>query len=84
MNNEIFQQFISMNYSMGKVRNLKFVPITRNKTKFRAIYCSNCQKILGRYNTKYYECGKIKEILHSFHSSHVRQGHKIKMGYLIK
>jgi len=66
------------------MKNLRYVVLSCNKTKFRAIYCSNCQKILGRYNTKYYDCGKIKEILHSFHSSHARKGHKLKMGYLIK
>jgi len=66
------------------MRNLKYVTLSYNKTKFRAIYCSDCQKILGRYNTKYFECEKIKEILHSFHSSHEPKGHKIKMGYLVR
>jgi len=66
------------------MRNLRYVALSCNKTKFRAIYCSNCQKILGQYNTKYFECVKIKEILHSFHSSHAQKGHKIKMGYLVK
>ena len=66
------------------MRNLKYVTLSRDKTKFRAIYCSHCKKILGRYNTKYYECCKIKEILHSFHSSHVKKSHKLMMGYLVK
>jgi hypothetical protein len=66
------------------MRNLKYVTLSRDKTKFRAIYCSECKKILGRYNTKYYECCKIKEILHSFHSSHENKSHKLMMGYLVK
>ena len=33
--------------------------------KFREIYCNNCKKMLGRYNTKFYDRDKIKEILNS-------------------
>ncbi len=45
--------------------------------EFREIYCNNCKKILGRYNTKFYEEEKIKEILKSCHSAHVREGHQV-------
>ena len=45
--------------------------------KFREIYCNNCKKMLGRYNTKFYDRDKIKEILNSRHSSHVRKGHQV-------
>ena len=45
--------------------------------KFKEIYCNNCKKIVGRYNTKYYDGDKIKEILKSSHSIHVRQGHQV-------
>ncbi len=45
--------------------------------QFREIYCNNCKKILGRYNTKFYEDDKIKEILKSCHSEHVHQGHQV-------
>jgi len=45
--------------------------------KFREIYCNNCKKMLGRYNVKFYDNDKIKEILKSRHSLHVRQGHQV-------
>ena len=45
--------------------------------KFREIYCNNCKEMLGRYNTKYYDGDKIKEILKSRHSSHIRKGHQV-------
>ena len=45
--------------------------------KFREIYCNNCKKMLGRYNTKFYDSDKISEILKSRHSSHVRKGHRV-------
>ena len=52
--------------------------------KFREIYCHNCKKILGRYNTKYYDSIKIKEIMNTFHSLHVRQGHQVIIRNFIK
>ena len=33
--------------------------------------------MLGRYNIKYYDSDKIKEILNSRHSTHVRKGHQV-------
>ncbi len=51
--------------------------IRRNKTKYAEFYCANCQKILGKYNTKYYDSDKIQEILKSCHSFHVRRGHQV-------
>ena len=32
------------------------------KMEFREIYCSNCKKILGRYNIKFYSEDKIGEV----------------------
>lgn len=52
--------------------------------KFREIYCNNCRKILGRYNTKYYDGEKIKEILKSGHSIHVKKGHQVIIRDFIK
>ena len=52
--------------------------------KFREIYCNNCKKILGRYNTKYYDGEKIKELLKSNHSLHVRNGHQVIIRDFIK
>ena len=64
---------------------LKFVSIIyRNKSKFRELYCDNCKKKLGRYNAKYYDSEKIKEILKSRHSSHVLKGHQIIIRNFIK
>jgi len=52
--------------------------------KFREIYCNNCKMMLGRYNTKYYDSEKIKEILNSRHASHIRKGHQVKIRIFIK
>ncbi len=52
--------------------------------KFKEIYCYNCKKILGRYNTKYYDSDKIKEIMNTFHSLHVRKGHQVMIRNFIK
>ena len=45
--------------------------------EFTEIYCSNCKKILGRYNTKFYTEDKITELLNTIHSMHVKNGHQI-------
>ena len=52
--------------------------------EFREIYCNNCKKMLGRYNKKYFDREKIKEILNSRHSSHVRKGHRVIIRNFIK
>lgn len=33
--------------------------------------------MLGRYNVKFYDDDKIKEILKSRHSLHIRKGHQV-------
>ena len=58
--------------------------ICRNKQKFAEFYCDNCQKIIARYNTKYYDSEKIQEILKSCHSYHVQGGHKVIIRDIIK
>ena len=45
--------------------------------EFREVYCSNCKKILGRYNIKFYTEDKISELLNTTHSVHVKNGHQI-------
>jgi len=52
--------------------------------KFREIYCNNCKKNLGRYNVKYYNEDKIKEILKSCHSPHIKKGHQIIIRDFVK
>ncbi len=47
-------------------------------TRYREIYCNNCKKILGRYNTKYYSESKIGEVIRTNHSLHVREGHDLE------
>jgi len=47
--------------------------------EFREIYCSNCKKILGRYNIKFYSDEKIGEILNTHHIHHVRSGHQVSI-----
>ena len=45
--------------------------------KFHEVYCTNCEKILGRYNTKFYDEEKIEELLKTDHVTHVRSGHQV-------
>jgi len=46
---------------------------------FTEVYCSNCKKVLGRYNTKFYNEDKINELLNITHSTHIRKGHQVNM-----
>ena len=45
--------------------------------EFSEVYCSNCKKVLGRYNTKFYSEDKINELINTAHSTHVRNGHQV-------
>ena len=47
--------------------------------KFSEVYCSNCKKVLGRYNTKFYNQDKINELINTAHSMHIRKGHQINI-----
>ncbi len=52
--------------------------------EFREIYCSNCKKVLGRYNIKFYNKDKIEELLKTTHVTHVRNGHQINIRKFVK
>jgi hypothetical protein len=52
--------------------------------EFREIYCSNCKKILGRYNIKFYSDDKIGEIVNIHHTSHIRSGHQVTIRKFVK
>ena len=47
--------------------------------EFRELDCTNCKKVIGRYNIKFYNETKIAEILNTTHSSHVKNGHDINI-----
>ena len=47
--------------------------------EFREVYCMNCQKILGRYNIKFYNEDKVGELLKTTHSAHIRSGHQVNI-----
>jgi hypothetical protein len=47
--------------------------------EFREIYCDNCKKSLGKYNTKYYSERQVAEIIRVINASHSRSGHHIKI-----
>jgi len=51
--------------------------------EFREIYCNNCKKILGRYNTKFYSDDKIGEIVNTNHISHIRSGHQVAIRKIV-
>ena len=52
--------------------------------KFTEVYCSNCKKILGRYNIKFYTEEKIGDLINTIHVSHIRSGHQVIMRELEK
>jgi len=52
--------------------------------EFREIYCSNCKKVLGNYNIKFYSDEKIGEIVNMYHTSHIRSGHQVTIRKLVK
>ena len=45
--------------------------------EFREVYCLNCKKVIGRYNIKFYNDDKIKELLNTTHSTHIKKGHQV-------
>lgn len=45
--------------------------------EFKEIYCSNCKKKLGRYNSKYFSDIKLNEIIANNHAPHIREGHSV-------
>ena len=47
--------------------------------EFREVYCNNCKKVLGRYNTKFYTDDKVGEVMKTNHSSHVKNGHQVNI-----
>ncbi len=52
--------------------------------EFREIYCSNCKRVLGRYNIKFYSDDKIGDLIKTNHVSHVREGHVIEIRKVVK
>ena len=52
--------------------------------EFREVYCTNCKKVLGRYNVKFYNDDKVRELLNSTHSSHIRNGHRVNIRTVIE
>jgi len=60
-------------------------PINQSeRMEFREIYCTNCKKVLGRYNIKFYDDAKIEEALKTTHVTHVRNGHRVNIRKFIK
>ena len=51
--------------------------------EFREIYCNNCKKILGVYNTKFYNEDKIGELLKTSHAPHIKDGHSINIRKIV-
>jgi len=52
--------------------------------EFREVYCTNCKKVLGRYNIKFYDDGKIEELLKTTHVTHIRNGHEVNIRKFVK
>jgi len=47
--------------------------------EFLEIYCANCKKVIGQYNTKFYSEDRIAELLKTSHVNHVRNGHEVNI-----
>ncbi len=46
---------------------------------FREVYCTNCKKVIGRYNVKFYNDDKVGELLKTAHSTHIKNGHLLNI-----
>jgi len=47
--------------------------------EFCEIYCKNCKKVLGKYNTKYFSEEKIGELIKTNYDTHVKSGHHLEL-----
>ena len=45
---------------------------------YREIYCRNCNRIIGRYNAKYYTEARVGEVINTCHTGHVKLGHVVE------
>ena len=63
---------------------LQFVTYQSENMEFKEIYCITCEKIIGRYNIKFYNEDKIAELMKTSHVTHVRNGHQINIRKYIK
>ena len=52
--------------------------------EFREVYCISCEKVVGRYNIKFFTEDKIAQIIQTNHVSHIRNGHEVNLRKLIK
>lgn len=50
---------------------------------YREIYCRDCDKIIGRYNAKYYTEARVGEILNTCHTGHVKLGHVVEQRRIV-
>jgi len=41
------------------------------------VYCHNCKKILGKYNSEFYSETQIGEVVKMIHATHIREGHDL-------
>ncbi len=52
--------------------------------EFREVYCISCEKVVGRYNIKFFTEDKIAEIIQTSHVSHIRNGHEVNLRKVVK
>ena len=45
---------------------------------YREIYCRDCDRIIGRYNAKYYTEARVGEVINTCHAGHVKLGHVVE------
>ena len=45
---------------------------------YRELYCRDCDKIIGRYNAKYYTEARVGEVVNMCHTGHVKLGHDVE------
>lgn len=43
--------------------------------RYKEVFCSDCQTVLGRYSTKYFSDQDINELVRIHHATHIKQGH---------
>ena len=50
---------------------------------YREIYCRDCNRIIGRYNAKYYTEARVGEVINTCHAGHVKLGHVVEQRHIV-
>ena len=50
---------------------------------YREIYCRDCDRVIGRYNAKYYTEARVGEVIKMCHAGHIKLGHIVEQRHMV-